>query len=66
MSEESIENITISDSLFAPTFVYHYILLDVNLNEHRLINNKISIPKKVRNLSYTLNPWLKNLNTDLH
>ena len=56
MSEESIENITISDSLFAPTFVYHYILLDVNLNEHRLINNKISIPKKVRNLSYTLNP----------
>ena len=29
MSEESIENITKSNSLFAPTFVNHYILPDV-------------------------------------
>ena len=37
MSEGSIENITKSDSLFAPTFVNHYILPDVNFNEHCLI-----------------------------
>ena len=30
------------------------------------MNNKIYIPKKVINLyiSYILNPWLRNLNTD--
>ena len=45
MSEESIENITQSD-VFAPTFVTHNILPDVNFNRHCLINNDISIPKK--------------------
>ena len=61
MSEGNIENITNSDSLFAPTFVNHYILPDVNFNGHYLINN-ISITKKVINLyiSYILNPWLKH------
>ena len=49
MSEGNIENITNSDSLFAPTFVNHYILPDVNFNGHYLINN-ISITKKVINL----------------
>ena len=34
MSEENIENITKTDSNFAPTFVYHYLLPDVNFNEH--------------------------------
>ena len=67
MSEESIENITKSDSNFAPTFVNHHVLPNVNFNGHLLINNNISIPKKVINLSisYILNPSLRNLNTDL-
>ena len=34
MSEENIENITKSDINFAPTFVDHHILLDINFNEH--------------------------------
>ena len=48
MSEESIENIAKSNSLFASTFVNHYILPDVFLMD-TLINN-ISIPKKVINI----------------
>ena len=66
MSEDSIKDITKSDSLFAPFFVNHYILPDVNFNGYCLIDNNISIPKKVINLyiSYILNPWLKDLNAD--
>ena len=58
MSEGSIENITKPDSSFAPTFVDHQILPDINFNGHCLIKNNISIPKKVINLyiSYTLGP----------
>ena len=54
MSEESIENITKSDSSFAATFVDHHLLPDRN----------IYIPKKVINLyiSYTLGPQFRNLN----
>ena len=44
MPEENIGGITKSDSLFAPTFVNHCLLPDVNFNGHFLINNKISIP----------------------
>ena len=55
ISEENIENITKSDSNFAPTFVNHYVLPDINFNGHCLIN--ISIP-------YILIPWLRNSNTD--
>ena len=53
MSEESIENITKSDSNFAPTFVDHHSLPDMN-----------AIPKKVINsyISYTPGPQLQNLN----
>ena len=38
----------------------------MTFNEHCLIKNNISIPKKAINLniSYMLNPWLRNLNTD--
>ena len=38
----------------------------MTFNGHCLIKNHISIPKKVINLyiSYTLTPWLRNLNTD--
>ena len=49
MSEQSIENITKSDSIFAPTFVDHHLLSDKTFNEHCLMNN-ISIPKKVINV----------------
>ena len=63
MPAENIENITKSDSNFAPTFVDHHVLPDTNFNKHCLINN-IYIPKKVIKIyiSYTLNPWLRNLN----
>ena len=64
MSEQNIENITKLDSNFAPAFVDHHVLSDINFNGHCLINNNISIPKSVINLyiSYILNPWLKDLN----
>ena len=44
-----------------------HLLPDINFNGHCLINNANSIPRKVINLhiSYILNPWLRNLNTDL-
>ena len=65
MSEESIKNITKSDSNFAPTFVDHHLLPYIYFNDHCLINN-ICISKRVINLyiSYTLSPWLRNLYTD--
>ena len=58
MSEENIQNIAKSHGNFAPTFVDYYVLPDINFNEHSLIDNNISIPKKVINLyiSYTLTP----------
>ena len=64
MLEENIENITKSDSNFAPTFVNYLVLPDINFNGHCLTKNKIYIPKKVINLyiSYILNTWLRNLN----
>ena len=63
---ESIENITKSDRIFAPTFVYHHSLPDINFIGHWLIRNNISDPKKVINLyiSYTLGLQLRNSNTD--
>ena len=65
MLEENIENITKLDRNSAPTFVDYHLLPDINFNGHRLTIN-ISIPKKVINLhiSYTVSPWLRNLNTD--
>ena len=61
MLEESIEKITKSNSLF-----YYYILSDINFNGHSLINNSISLPKKVINLylSDILNAWLRDSNTN--
>ena len=66
ISERIIENITKLDGPFAPTFVNRFILPEVNFNGNFLINNNISIPKKVINLyiSYILNSWLRDLNTD--
>ena len=53
---KTILRITKSDSNFAPTFVDDHLLPDTNLNGHCLINNNISIPKRVINLyiSYIL------------
>ena len=67
MSEENIENITKSDRNFAPTFVDHHVLPDINFNERFLIKNNISIPKKVINvyISDILNQWPRDLNTDV-
>ena len=66
MSEKSIQNISKSESNFAPTFVDHHVLPDINFNGHCLIKNNISITKKVINLyiSYTVGNQLRNLNTD--
>ena len=66
MSEESIGNIAKSGSSFAPTFVDHHVLADINFDRHCLVKKNIFIPKKVINLyiSYTLGPQLRNLNTD--
>ena len=44
MLQESVENITKLDSNFAPTFVDHLLLPDMNFNGHCLLKNNISIP----------------------
>ena len=44
--EESIENKTKSDGNFAPSFVDHHSLPDINFNGRCLTKNNISIPKK--------------------
>ena len=49
MSEESTENITKSDSNFAPNFVDHHSLPDMNFIGNCLIKNNIFITKKVLN-----------------
>ena len=66
ISEENIEDITESDCNFAPTFLDHYLLPDINFNECYLMQHNASIPPKIINLyiSYTLNSQLRNLNTD--
>ena len=66
MSEGNIANKTKSNNLFASTFVNHYILPDATFNGHCSINNNTSIPKKVINIyiSYMLNQWPRDLNTD--
>ena len=46
MLEENIENITKSDCNFAPTFVDHHLLPEINFNRHCLTNN-IYISEKV-------------------
>ena len=41
-----LKKITKSNSNFTSNFVNHYLLGDVNFNEHCLIKNNISVPKK--------------------
>ena len=47
-------NKTKSDSNFAPTFVDHHLLPDINFNGHCLIKNSIFIPKKSHQFIYFL------------
>ena len=62
ISEENVENITKSGSNFAPIFADHHVLSDINSNGHGLINNNISIPKKVNlYISYIANQWPRDL-----
>ena len=63
--EENIENTTKSDSSLAPTFADYHVLTEINFNGHCLINNNISVPKKVINvnISYITNQWSRDLNT---
>ena len=66
ISEENNESIAKSEINFATTFVDHHLLSDINVTGYCLINNNISIPKKLINLyiSYALTPCLRNLNTN--
>ena len=58
MSEKSTEKMTKTESNFAPAFVGHHSLPEINFNGHYLTKNNISIPKNVINIyiSYTLGP----------
>ena len=49
MSDENNENIIKSGNNFAPTFVEHHVLPDINFNVHFSIYN-IYIPKEVINI----------------
>ena len=51
MSEESIENITKSDSNFASTFADYHSLPNINFNGRCLIKNNFSIRKRVKFIS---------------
>ena len=68
MSDENIKIITKSASNFATTFVDNHLLPHINFDGHSLINNNISISKKVINLYilYTLGSWLRNWITDFN
>ena len=44
ISKENNENVTKSDSNFAPAFVDHHLLPDINFNGHCLIKNNIFYP----------------------
>ena len=50
MSEENIENVTKSNNNFAPSIVDYHVLPNIISNGHCLINNNISISKKVINI----------------
>ena len=52
MSAEDIENITKSDSNFAPPFADHHLLPDINFSGHCLINNNVSVPEKVKSIYF--------------
>ena len=68
VSVEAIENITTISQHFSPTWINSYPLPYAKFNGHPLINNNISVPKKVINIyiSYTLDTWKSGLNKDFN
>ena len=64
--EESIENITTSDSNFVPTLINYHPLPDIKFNGHCLINNNNDTSLNTINLyiSYTLDWWSRDLSRD--
>ena len=66
LSEESIENISATDSNFASTLINYYPLPDIKFNGHCLINNNNEPSLGAVNLyiCYTLDRWSRDLNTD--
>ena len=52
MSEESIENITKSESNFAQTFADHHLLSDMSFNGHCLMKNNIYILKRNKSIHF--------------
>ena len=64
ISEENIENITKSDSNFAPTFVDHHLLPDMNFNEHYLIKNNFTVIFTVGNYLFGSAKLTKNVDLD--
>ena len=55
-----------TDQNFATTLVNFHLLPDAKFNGHYLINHNISISRNVINLyiSYTLDPWLRDLKAE--
>ena len=66
LSEERIENITTSESNFAPTLINYYSLPDIKFNGHCLINNNNdpSLAAVYLYICYTLDQWSRDLSTD--
>ena len=66
LSEESIENITTSESNFSPTLTNCYPLSDIKFDGHCLINNNNDPSLSVVNfyIGYTLDQWSRDLDTN--
>ena len=66
LSEESNENVTISDSSFAQTLISYYPLPGKNFYAHCLknYNNDLSLCAVNLYICYTLDQWPIDLNTD--
>ena len=60
------ENLTTSDIHFTPTLLNQYPFPDAKFNGQCLINNNFFTHGEVLSLymSYTLDPWSRDLNTD--
>ena len=65
MSKESIEDITKSDSNFAPVFVDHHLLPDVKFKGHCLLINNISALKNVIHLYVEIYRCITFLRTEM-
>ena len=65
MSEKSMEKITTIDQNFAPTWINIYRFPYIKLNGHCLIKKSPDSVKVMNlNISSTLDPWSRDLNTD--